>query len=199
MDKNKRQQGFTLIQVIVSIAVFTMLLLAMNRLFVSIYREQRISVGMIERTNNANRVLAILGGELRQANRSKAGDYLLSAAEPGRLVFFSDIDADAEMEKVIYFLDGTELKKTVIKPGGLPYYGAGGTTTTVSSQVVNGATPIFSYYGESYDGSGSALAPPILPADVRVVGIHLELDTPSSMSAYNLTVDTKVRLRNAKK
>ncbi len=196
MMKAMRQAGFTLIQVIVSIAVFTVLLLAMNRLFISIYKEQRVSVGMLERTNNANRVLAIMGEEIRPANRSKAGDYLLSIAKPYELVFFSDIDADSEMEKVAYFLDGIELKKTVTEPGTSPYYAGAGTTTVSSSQVVNGATPIFTYYDASYMGTGSALVPPIFPMDVRVVGIHLELDNPDSMSAYNLTVDTKVRLRN---
>lgn len=190
------QKGFTLIQVIISVAVFTMLLFAMNRLFISLYMEQEVSVGMIERTNNANRVLAIMGEELRPANRSKAGDYLLGTAEPYTLVFFSDIDADAEIEKVSYFLDGIALKKTVVEPGSLPYYGTAGTTTVVSTQIVNGATPIFTYYDASYMGTGSALGSPVLPAEVRLVGIHLELDTPSSMSAYNLTVDTKIRLRN---
>jgi type II secretory pathway pseudopilin PulG len=199
MMKYPRQAGFTLVQVVVSIAIFAMLLLAMNRLFSSLYREQRISVGILERMNNANRVLAIMGEELRPAHRSKAGDYLLSVAEPYNLVFFSDIDADGEMEKVRYYLEGAELKKTVVEPGVLPYYSASGTTTVVSSQIVSGATPIFTYYDANYIGTGSALASPVFPTDVRIVGIYLELDNPDSLSAANLTVSTKVRLRNAGK
>lgn len=192
------ENGFTLIQVIVSIAVFTILLLAMNRLFVSIYKEQKVTVGMIERTNNANRLLAIMSEELRQANRSKAGDYLLGTAGADVLGFYSDIDTDGEVEKVSYFRDGSQLKKRVIEPGSLPYYGAAGTTTVVSSQVANGTVPLFTYYDGNYLTSGSALTPPVLPAEVRVVGIHLELDTPASMSASKLTADTKIRLRNAR-
>jgi prepilin-type N-terminal cleavage/methylation domain-containing protein len=197
MKKNIKKTGFTLIEVMISIAIFTVLMTAISIIFLSLYRQQGADFGMIQRTHDANNVIDMMSVQIRKANRAENGNFTLATATASSLTFYSDIDNDGLTEKVSYFLQGTDLKKNVIEPGtGLNYPGAG-TTSIICGNVQNGTNPIFTYYNNTYTGTGNSLALPVQVLNVRVIGIALDLNSIDHESSYPLHVETKVQLRNS--
>lgn len=196
MDSGKK--GFTLLEVLISISIFTVLLLAINQLFLSLYKQQGVDMAALERIQQAGRVTEVLSRELREANRGENGNFAISIAEDDRLVFFSDLDKDGLAEKIAYFLEGTEMKKTVTEPGDDRSYAGAETTLVVCREIQNGSVPIFTYYDRNYTGSESSMTAPVDVLRVRLVGISLTLNSLGRNSSYPLHTETKIELRNLK-
>lgn len=196
MKKNIRQKGFTLIEVIISIAIFSLLMLAINALFLSLYRQQGSTIAMTERTQNMNRVISTMKRELREGNRAENGNFFIALAQENALTFYSDINSDGLTEKVAYALEGTDFKKTVTAPGTDSLYSGTGITSVVCTEVQNGTTPIFTYYDKNYIGTGAALSAPIPVLSIRLVGISFTVNNLVQNKSYPLFVETKVQLRN---
>lgn len=196
MKKNIRQKGFTLIEVIISIAIFSLLMLAINALFLSLYKQQGSTIAMTERTQNMNRLIGTMERELREGNRAENGNFFIASAQENAITFYSDINSDGLTEKIAYALDGTDLKKTVTAPGADSLYSGAGTTSVVCAEIQNGTSPIFTYYDENYIGTGAALSSPIPVLSIRLIGISFKVNTLVQNRSYPLFVETKVRLRN---
>ncbi|MFA7169980.1 MAG: prepilin-type N-terminal cleavage/methylation domain-containing protein [Candidatus Paceibacterota bacterium] len=195
---NIKTKGFTLIEVVVSIGIFTVLMLAINFLFIALYRQQGADMAMLERTQQAGRLVEVMGRELREARRGENGNFTLAIAENNTLTFFSDIDNDDLAEKVSYFLNAGSLHKNVIEPGADLSYTGTGTNTVVCKEVQNGTSPIFTYYDESYTGLEGPMSSPVNVLKIKLVGISLTLNSTNRNSSYPLHIETKVGFRNLK-
>lgn len=193
MENIPQANGFTLIEVVVSIGIYTVLLLAISALFLALYRQQAADIGMLERTNAANGFLTRSGRELREANRAEDGGFTLAAAAGDALTFYSDLDGDEETERISYFLADGSLQKTVTEPGAAHDYANPGSTELICTGVANAA--IFTYYNEAYAGSGASLPEPVRFLDVKLIGISLDLNA-AGVSSYPLHFETKIRFRN---
>lgn len=194
MKTNDKKSGFTLIEVIVAVGIFALVMVSIGMLFLSLYRKQGTDVAMIQRTHDANKVIDMISSEIRKANRAENGNFVIANAGANSLTFYSDTDNDGLTEKITYALNGADLKKTVIEPGASSTYSGTGTTITVCSGVRNGI--IFTYYGSAYTGTGSPMAAPIQVANVRLIGISLDLNSTNVNSSYLLHTETKVDFRN---
>lgn len=183
-----------MIEVVVSIAIYTLVLGALYVAFSSFYRQQGVDIEMTKQTQSANYLLDTLGRELREANRAENGSFVLSVASASALTFYSDVDDDDKMEKVIYALADTDLVKTVIEPGADNAYAGAGASKTVVGNVQNAT--VFKYYDKDFTGAGSDMTAPINVLDVRTIGIFLDLDSGSKMTSYALHFETKINLRN---
>lgn len=188
--------GFTLIEVVVAIGIFILMMLAIHRVFVVFYMNQKQSIQTIERTNKARYVINVMSNELRQMNRGQGGGFRLVTAEKNKIVFYSDLDNDKETEKIEYYVQNNILYKSVLSAGSFPYYSGTSTVTVVFDGVMNGVDGVFSYYNQDYTGTETALAFPVDNIKVKLVGINLLLDDVNSSLTPVLNFSTKVQLRN---
>lgn len=191
-----KESGFTLVETIVAVAVFTLLMSAISVLFVSLYRSQKVDIGLIERSRIAGRAIETMSGEIRKANRGENGNFHLAVTGAQNLVFYSDIDGDDETEKISYNLEGANITKTVVEPGTNYLYQGAEVKTVVCSGVQNGTEPIFLYYDESYTGNESALANPVDNVAVKVIGINLYVNVANSGISTPFHIETKIQIRN---
>jgi len=190
--------GFTLIETLVAVAVFTILMFAVNAIFLSLYKQQNVDVSMIERASRAGRVLENMGKELREMGRGEDGSFSLAVTESQELSFFSDVNSDDISEKITYRLNGTDLEKIIVLPGDDSSYSGEGELTVACEGVQNGAEPIFEYYDNSYSGNEDPMLYPVRILDVKIIGINLDVNTNNSRLSDPLNIDTKVQLRNLK-
>jgi len=197
MKNTINKNGFTLIEVIISIAIFSMLILATNLLFISLYRQQGASMAITERTQSMNVLIGRMSKEIREGNVGEKGQSFFAIAEDKTLAFYSDVDNDDVTEKVIYALTGTDLKKTVIEPGADLEYGGTGVTSVVCVDVRNDATPIFTYYDDNYTGSEPALSGSFAVVDIKLIGISLTGNIYSQNQTHTIYIQTKVQVRNS--
>ncbi len=109
MSKNHRhlkgnQAGFTLIETIVTIAIFTAVLGAMFIFVMTIYQTYGYTWEQSLAIDEARRGIEITTREIREARTGDDGSYPLEKAEDKQVIFYSDIDNDGKTEKVRYFL-----------------------------------------------------------------------------------------------
>lgn len=196
----KKQSGFSVIELLITVFVFTMLSMAVYTLFRSISSSNRVLSASITAQDEARKVLKPLVGEVRDATTSSTGTYAIQTATNTEFTFFSNIDTDTQVERIRYFLDGTILKKGVIHPSGSPL--AYDTNTEIVTEVIhhmaNGATPIFSYYDKNYTGTQAALSTPVLVSSIRLVKIYVIIDPLGASSPSPTIMTTQVQLRNLK-
>lgn len=194
------KKGFTILEVLIAVGLFAMIVIGMTAFIGMIYKTNDVLYSQLAGQKDARTALSIMVKELRSANNSSIGSYVIDTAASSTLIFYSDIDADTYKERVRYFVDGTTLKKGVIKPAGTPlaYNPASEVVTTLANNLVSASAP-FQYFNETYDGAAAGLlAQPVKVTDVHYVRITLTIDRQANVSPLPLTASTEVEIRNLK-
>ena len=198
--KKQKMKGFTVIELFIGIFIF---LLVGGLIFLfqkNVYSLNDILSDNISGQEQARKALKIMSAEIRSSSPSNLGAYQISQAGDSSFIFYCDIDNDQLKERIRYFLDGTILKKGVIKPSGSPL-----TYNPVNEQIVsfvryvsNGATTVFLYYDKDYDGTTSPLTTPVNVASVRLVKINIIIDKDASELPGPAIFTTQISMRNLK-
>jgi prepilin-type N-terminal cleavage/methylation domain-containing protein len=194
------KQGFTIIELLIVVFVSTLIISAAFTLEKdSMFLNRIISVGMAAQ-NDARSALKTMSSEIRTMSPSSLGSYPIDQAATSSLVFYANIDGSTLKERIRYFLDGHVLKRGTILPSGNPLvYNANNEKFTVLvKDVTNGATPIFSYFDQNYDGTGAALANPVTVSSIRLVKINVVMDVDGQGGSVPMTLATQVSPRNIK-
>jgi len=202
MFKYKNKKGFTLLELLVAMGIFTLISGAVTYLITDGLRYSRIIWDQLEGQSDVRKVLSEVVNDVRRAETSSSGAYPIESASKYSLVFYANIDADSFREKVRYFLDGTNLKKGVIKPSGSPLvYSAANEKIVILARNVTNITQnqnVFSYYNQSYTGTGNALSEPVTVTDVRVVRVQLEIERDANKSPVPIRGESLTEIRNLK-
>jgi hypothetical protein len=197
----KSQKGFALIETIVAVFIFTLIIVAIGAFQKDIFSLNGMLTGSIGSQDEARRALKTITVEIRSASMPNNGSYPIETpATASSFIFYCDTDNDSLKERIRYFLDGTILKKGTTKPSGSPlsYNPANEKITELVHYMANGATPIFSYYDENYDGTTLPLGTPINVSMIRLLKITLIIDSNSQRPPGPVTFTTQVSIRNLK-
>jgi len=100
----KKDKGFTLIETIVTISVFTMAIIAATALLLLIYRTHSYTWEEISAISEARRGIDTMIKEIREAREGANGFYAIEKADDKEFIFYSDIDNDGKPERVRYFM-----------------------------------------------------------------------------------------------
>lgn len=202
MVKYHPKNGFTLVELLAGTAILTFVLVAIISFTYFLYVKNKYIWEQAQAINEARKGVDSFVKELREAKDGEDGSYILESADAQELVFFSDIDTDNQIEKVRYFLDGSDLKKGVIKPSGIPIeYPAGSEELFVISKYVrNGALDIFSYFNGNYpeDIVNNPLIMPASLMDVKLVHIFLRINIDPNRAPGNFDLESDIQIRNLK-
>jgi Tfp pilus assembly protein PilV len=195
------QRGATLVEVFISLAIFTAVMLAVSTFEVSIYQNQQTLSGSFSTAQDAQTVLKTMLTELREAAPGGNGAYPIVAASTSTLSFFADPLHTGTTEEITYTLASSTLYRAVILPSGSPvsYPSSGQSTSTLITNVRNGtSTPLFQYFDQNYSGTSTPLSLPISVSSVRLVDVSVTLDTNPRTAPAPRTYTVQVSLRNLK-
>lgn len=204
-------RGFTMIEVIVSMAVLAMIGGGIIVFQKSVITNSKVLQSTFISQQQIRKTFATFSAELRSAGPSANGSYSLESISTSSVVFYSNVDNDASVERVRYFFATSTLgsavldvlKKGVTKPTGAVY----ATSTNESVSIVvrdvknSSTTPIFTFYDSSYSGVASSTAPLVQPVDisaVRLIKMSLSVDPNTGRSPVFQTYETQVSIRNLK-
>lgn len=140
--------------------------------------------------------------DIREAKPSENGSYPLVTTNDQEFGFFADVDNDGIVEQVRYFLEGTDLKKGVIEPSGIPaqYLPETETVTILTDSVVNDTEPMFFYYNGNWPGDTQNNPLPqaqrLLETRLIKATIRVAPDNQPLPDAFELS--TSIQLRNLK-
>ncbi len=196
----KKDFGFTIVEVVIVVALSSLLLTALLRFLVAGYPLSRIAFLQQQSTEDARLTLKRLGKALREARPADTGAYPLIEMSPQRIIFYSDIDADNTTERVRYELIGSNLERGTTEPSGNPLTydpQSNEVSTIVTRKIHNETTPIFTYYNGDYPVDFTPLSPLDL-TEVKYIQFYLEIDADPNNDPPPIEIRSQVQLRNLK-
>lgn len=195
----KKQSGQTAVEVVITIAIIAIISGAIYGFARILLKSQSRSFGEIIAGNEAKKAMFSMSDNLRDMIQSATGGYPIQTASNQSITFFTNIDQDTNIERVRYFLSGTDLRMGTIEPQGTPLiYPAGQEQIkTIARYIRNGANPIFYYYDKNYTGTEAAIDPNNI-GEIRIIKIMLTIDTKPTENPPATNIETEVQLRNLK-
>lgn len=193
----KLQKGFTLIEVVASIAIFSLISYGITALVSSILVNSTVQGSLLANNDSARRAAFTLMQELRNSTTSVTGGYALETPSAQQLIFYTN--TGTTVDRIRYYLQNGALYKGVTKPTGNPLiYNVGGETVNlIQKDVANGANPVFYYYNGSYNGVVDApLVQPVNVTTVKFIKINLIVNkkaSPGSTATYTVTASGALR------
>lgn len=186
-----KKRGFTLIEMVTAIALFSMLALILSAFLsqsIKSYRIKRQSVDLQEKSAHVMR-------EFEQTAR--AASAVVNASET-EFKFYRFFDLTSPYPKQVrYFLDGNKFKIGETDPVGtapnITYPSQNEVITLIIEDVVN-TDVLFKYY----NGAGDVLSDPINKVSVRMVELTISLDQNPGAPPEPIVESTKIELRNMK-
>ena len=200
IKNNTRKKGFALVEMLVVLAISVVIFVAVFNFGQSIFYFNSEAQKNLSAQSDARRVLKTIAKELRSASPSSLGAYPISQANGATLIVFSDIDGDPYKEQLRYFLDGSNLKRGVVKPSGTPltYNPANEVVSLVVRDINNAGSPIFKYFDSTFTGTEASLAEPIPITDIRLIRVTFYIEKDPNRSLGPIIVESQVFLRNLK-
>lgn len=196
------QQGFTLVEVLVTLSIFLIVTVGAAALVITSIQTNAVIWEQLATQNDGRQVLAEVVNDVRRAEVSSIGSYPIVTAEAYELTIYADIDDTPDRERVRYWLDNERLYKGVIKPSGAPLrYPTSTETSKVLAEDVKNlgeGVPIFEYYPESYTGTSTPLTQPVQLTDIRMIRVSLELEEDPTQTPVPLHVESLAHIRNLK-
>ena len=191
------KRGFTLIEMMVVIAVTVLVMGALSMLIVYFYKTNAFTLQQSIASEQGRRGVEDAMRYLREASYGSDGSYPIGSAGTSTIIFYANVNSSPEIERVTYELVGGTLYRAVAEPAGSPptYAGAVSATSTIATSVVNGtSTPVFTFY----DANGAELAPPINVSKIASVETTLQIDVNVNRAPVTYTISAGATLRNLK-
>jgi prepilin-type N-terminal cleavage/methylation domain-containing protein len=201
MKKISYQKGFSLAELIISIAILSMLAFTVSTFQKDVFSLNYTLQGSLNAQIDARHVVKVMVTELREAGPSALGAYPIALASSTGITFYSDVNNDGVKDRVRYFLNGTTIQRGVISPTGSPLvYNSGSEqlTTIISGFVASSTMPLFEYYPSSYAGTTSPMTIPVDISTIRLIKVTVIIDKDPNKSPSKVIVTSQVSLRNLK-
>lgn len=188
---SKNIKAFTLVEILVTMSIFMIIVFMSSNFLTNSFKNSRFISEQDDAVTNARRALDVSKKEIRGANSSEQGDYALATIEDDNFIFYSDVDNDGEMEKIRYYLVGTDLIKQLTEPGPSKDYTLAPSSQTISHFMNNQEESVFTYYDSNYNETS-------LINEVRLIKINLKINVTPTISPNDYYVETDITLRNLK-
>ena len=202
LQKIINQKGFTIIELIISISIFTVLIFVVLGLFLNVFSQPEQNIIAMDMIDQACIITSGFTNEIRNAAVGNDGSYPLNQASNSEIIFYSNYGSSGTaVNRIRYYLSNNNLYKGVVVPTGSPlvYNLALETVTTLMSGLENASAPVFYYYGGDFNGSGSPLLQPINVNEVKFVKINLMVQRHTTENSNDtFLVNAGAAVRNLK-
>lgn len=135
--------------------------------------------------------------EIRSMEESENGAYPIISASSDSFEFYSDVDSNGTVDKVRYFVDGSEMKRGTTKPSGNPpvYDPSDEKIKRLISDLTLTSAGMFKYYDKNFTGSENSLAVPVSIPAIRLIRIEAIVD-PKIPGSSNFVSSMQATPRN---
>lgn len=199
LKATNKKQGFSIVEMIIVIALGTLLMFAVFQSISSFYSFNAYTLAQSYQVNHARKGIELLVRDLREMTYADDGTFPLSVMESDRVAFYSDIDKDNSVEYVEYELSSTTLEKRVYNATGSPptyNYSNPDSVVAVSEYVQNilQATSTFMYY----DSVGNLATPTSTVTDIRYIAAKIIVNIDPIRDPGEFMLKSSAALRNLK-
>ncbi len=202
MKQLNTNSGFSLIELLIGMALFTGLIAVVIAFQSLLSQSEEFGFKTALSIESANASVQTIINELRLAKESENGAYPLEIAQDQEIVFYSNADKDEDIERLRYFLDGSELKKGTINPTGFPatYPSQDETVRIIAQNVTSGTNPIFYYYNQDWptDQTNNPLATPAPLSQITLVKVSVTVNANPNQPESEISFEPFVQIRSLK-
>lgn len=189
MKNNTKKYAFTLIEILVAMAICSIIILIFNQFLITGFKSTTFNMEQEEAISEARNGLDVITKEIRGANSSENGSYAISEISTNTFAFYNDINKDGRREKIKYYLDGYDLKKVVTLSGEDNNYTSTSTTSVLSKYINNRGVSIFKYYDNSNTET-------LLIDRIKRISIELYVNVTPQRAPDDYILETDVTFRN---
>jgi len=192
-------KGFTMLEMIIVVAVVAVLALEIGFLFITAFLGSNQQFSALDNIDNARIVSTRFINEVRSAVPGVDGSSAVNFAGDTEIIFYSPrVGPGTSIKRVHYFVSDDILYKGVVAPEGTPltYDLESEIIILVQQDLSLGGNPLFYYYDGDYDGQTNPLSQPVNINDIRFVRINLEVlkqTTRNSEETFSVSIGAAVR------
>lgn len=185
----------TLLEALVSIAIFAVVMGAISDAVLTFYRSSNFAIEEAAAVSSAQRGVDSMVRTIREAAYSSIGGYPVVSMATSSFTFYANTDSDSAIERVHYYISGTGLYLAILDPvGDPPAYTGTENATLISDNVKNASQNVnlFTYY----DVNGAQITDMTKVANVRFVSVNLVTDIDPNRAPTLTTIRSSAALRN---
>lgn len=175
------RKGYSLVELLISTAIALIIGSAVIMLLV---QQTQLSASQNRNMINAETVRSVLTfmtDEIAMMGNGVA-EPLIVTANIDEFIFYSDIDNNGELDRIRYFRDGNELRRTLSTSADGIAWNVVGTDVLIPHLLAGSATPLpglrFEYFGVNNATTITDVA------QIRAVKIMIGLNTAATASAF---------------
>lgn len=192
-------RGFTLVEMMVVIGIFTIVMLALTQSILTFYRHNAYSIAQAAQIDNARKGMDSLIRDVREMTFADNGTFPLVVMTPHKIGFYSDIDRDNSVEYVEYEVSTTTrlTKRVYGAVGSPPVYSTTPEATYLLSNFVqnlNQATSTFYFY----NSAGALATATSSVTDIVYVGAQIIVNVDPVRDPGQFMLRSAAALRNLK-
>jgi hypothetical protein len=198
-----KQNGLGLLEIIIAVFLGSVVLMGLVGVQRLVSESSRFSFEEMQAVEEVRSGVDLLVREIRKAQPSESGSYPIEKADDQEFIFYADVDSDLQVERVRYFLDGTQIKKGVIQPTDtIPatYPQDQESIKIISDYIWNNSSPIFYYYNSDWPliTEGNPLETPSRLIETKYMRVFLRVNIDPSRLPQDFELSSGVQLRNLK-
>ncbi len=198
-QKSTNRNGFTLVEVIVVLAIQAILAVAVSNTIVSFYQFNAYAMAQAYQVETARRGIGLMVRDLREMTYADDGTFPIATTSDTQIGFYSDIDRDDSVEYVRYALSSTTLMKYIYGATGTPLVYSTSTpeSTVILSEYVQNqiqGIPIFVYF----DQNGNPTTATSTFTDIRYIQVSVIVNVDPIRDPGQFLLRSSASLRNLK-
>lgn len=185
----------TLLETVVWIGLFTAAMFAIMQSVIYFYRTNNYVIQEASEVTSAQQGIDEVVKTFREASYAANGAYPIVSIAANDIVFYADVDSDALVERVHYYVSGSNLYRGILNPSGDPPNYTGTESITNLSEYVRNitlATSTFTFF----DKNGAQITDYTRVIDVRFITAHLIVNIDPNKLPNQLSLKSSAALRN---
>ncbi len=191
----KYTAGLTLIETFVWTGMLVLIIVAVVSTILHFYRANAYAIEQATAVTSAQRGLERVVKVVREGAYSSQGAFPIVSIAQNDFVFYADIDNDALIERVHFYISGTDLMQGVLNPtGNPPDYTGVESTSVVADYVRNIAQSIVTF--RYYDELGTEITNFANWTAVRFVKVTLAVNVNTQTLPNQLVLSSSAAIRN---
>ncbi len=191
----RSKRGLTFIETLVWVAMIAVIFQAIASTLLYFYKTNAYGLEQATAVTSAQRGLEQVVRTIREGAYSSQGAFPIHSIAANDIVFYADVDSDSLIERVHYYIQGTDLIRGVLDPSGNPPDYVGTETTTIISDYVRNTTNNITTF-RYYDELGSEITNYNNWTAVRFVKVTLAINVNPITLPNQLTLNSSAAIRN---